>query len=229
MYKMKALVISLAAALALLFSGCTAAMPDGYNAVKSAKEKYEALDSARVVMEDISTGEQLMEFSFYINGKDEMVLSYSGGGEYAYSDGAEFFYKTADAEEWEIIGPGDEGYIYNIYNREYRYPYARGSIFFLDGTSVESAAVIGGQDGPLTVTYVYDPERLNENAVSVLENVSSFSSLTVTYSIDAEGYITEFTEKGRVTDSEGAESDVDIRISVYDINSITDIPRPEIE
>lgn len=225
---MKALVISLIAAFALVFSGCSAIAPEGYQAVKAAKEKYESLDSARVVMEDISEGATLMEFSFYVNGKDEMVFSYSGGGEYAYSDGAEFFYKTAGAEEWEIIGPGDEGYIYNIYNREYRYPYARGSIFFLDGTSVESASVIGSADGPMSVTYVYDADKLNKNSVSGLENVSSFSSLTVTYTIDGDGCITEFTETGRVTDSDGVESDFNIRISVYDMNGITEIPRPDI-
>lgn len=222
---MKALFVTVIAALILL-SGCSAA-PPGYDEVKSAKDKYETLDSARVVMEDMSTGTQLMEFSFRINKKDEMEFVYSDGANMAYSDGAEFFYKTDDAESWTVIGPSDEGYVYNVYNRSYRYPYAEGRIFFLDGTSVENASVISG-DGDTVVTYQYNADRLNKNSVAILDNVSSFSSLTAVYRINSDGYIVEFTEQGRVTDADGNESDVDIRISVYDMNSIDYIERPDI-
>ena len=50
---------------ALLLCGCSA-KPEGYDSVKKAKELFEELDSARVIMEDISAGARLMEFSFYI-------------------------------------------------------------------------------------------------------------------------------------------------------------------
>lgn len=222
---MKVLFVAATAAL-LLLSGCSAALI-GYNEVKTAKEKYETLDSARIVMEDMSTGAQLMEFTFMINKKDEMEFVYSDGANMAYSDGAEFFYKTDGDEKWTVIGPSDEGYVYNVYNRSYRYPYAEGSIFFLDGTSVENGSVISG-DGDTVVTYTYDADRLNKNSVGILDNVSSFSSLTASYRINSDGFITEFTEKGRVTDADGSESDVDIRISVYDMNSVGYIEKPDI-
>lgn len=213
---------------ALLLCGC-AAKPEGYDSVKKAKELFEKLDSARVIMEDISAGERLMEFSFYINNDDEMIFSYRGNGEngeeYGYSNGAEFYYKTAGAERWEVIGPSDESYYYNIYTRDYRYPYARGSIFFLDGTSVESVVIAEKQDGT-AIVYTYDPEKLNSYAAGILDNVSSFSELTATYLIDENGYITEFTEQGRVTDIDGNESSVDIRIIVDSMNEIFEIEAP---
>lgn len=213
---------------ALLLCGCSA-KPEGYDSIKKAKKLFEELDSARVIMEDISAGERLMEFSFYINENDEMVFSYLGmseeGEERCYSNGAEFCYKTADSDEWEVIGPADENYYYNIYTREYRYPYARGSIFFLDGTSVEAASVIEERDKTVIV-YSYDPEKLNSYAVDLLYNVSSFSELTASYVIDENGYITEFTEKGIITDGNGEKSSVDICIIVDNMNEIYEIEAP---
>ncbi len=220
---------------AFLLCGCSA-KPEGYDSVKRAKELFEELDSARVIMEDISAGEQLMEFSFYINKDDEMIFSYRGKGEtgedggngeeLGYSNGAEFYYKTADSETWEIIGPADENYYYNIYTRDYRYPYARGSIFFLDGTSVENVSIVEEQ-GRTEIVYIYDPQKLNSYAAGLLDNVSSFSELTATYLIDENGYITEFTEKGTVNDIDGNESSVDLRIIVDKMNEIYEIEAPE--
>ena len=124
---------------ALLLAGC-APMPEYYDEVKKAKGLYEKLDSARVIMNDNETGKQLMDFRFFINKKDEMLFSFDSlESGMAYSDGVQFFFKTEDREGWSAITPSDEGYIYNIYNRKYRYPYARGGLFFLDGASVSSA------------------------------------------------------------------------------------------
>lgn len=213
---------------ALLLCGCSA-KPEGYDSVKRAKELFETLDSARVVMEDISAGERLMEFSFYINENDEMIFSYVGrsedGEERCYGNGAEFWYKTADSADWEVIGPADENYYYNIYTRDYRYPYTRGSIFFLDGTSVDTASVTE-EEGATAIIYYYDPDKLNSYAVSLLDNVSSFSSLTATYVLDENGYITEFVEYGTVTGADGSESDVSLRITVEDMNGIHEIEAP---
>lgn len=214
----------------LTLGGCTASMPEGYETVRSAKEKYETLDSGRAVMTDLSTGEQIMEFTFFINQKDEMILSYYGkDGEnemYAYSNGAEYFYKDAGDELWSVIASNDENYIYNIYNREYRYPYADGGIFFLDGTSVESASVTLNDDGSCVVEYVYDADKLSRSTKGILEDVESFTSLTTTFSINADGFITEFIESGTVTDTNGVTRDVDMSISIDMMNEVYDIPYP---
>ena len=227
---MKKSLFTAALGVIMLLTGCTQKMPEYYSEIKQAKEKYEKLDSAHILMTDLNTGEDIMEFSFFLNGNDEMVFSYrgvtDGEEEQAYSDGAQFFYKSAGEEGWRIIPSDDESYLYNLYNRTYRYPYARGSIFFLDGTSVESVFSIGGSDGPLQITYVYDPEGLNSYAARQLENVSAFSSLTVVYELDSEGYITSFTETGVVTDSEGVESEVNMRITVDKMNEVYEIPYP---
>ena len=221
---------AIAAASLISLSGCVAAMPEGYDTVKAAKQKYETLDSGRAIMTDLSTGEQIMEFSFFINAKDEMILSYYGkDGEnemYAYSNGAEYFYKDAGNEMWSVISADDENYIYNIYNREYRYPYADGGIFFLDGTSVESASVTQNDDGSMLVEYTYDAEKLNESTKGILDDVSGFSSLSTSYYINADGYITEFVENGTVTNSDGVVHDVNMKISVDMMNEVYDIPYP---
>ena len=210
--------------------GCMPRLPEGYEMVKAAKEKYESLDSGRAIMTDLTTGEQIMEFAFFVNNSDEMIFSYYGrDGEaemYAYSDGAEYFYKDAGDEMWSVITPDDENYIYNIYNRENRYPYADGGIFFLDGTSVRSSQVSGSEDEGMTVIYTYDTDRLNSSTQGMLEDVSSFSSLTTTFEIDRDGFITSFIEAGEVTGTDGVTRDVNMRISIEDMNGVYDIPYP---
>ncbi len=228
---MKKAISAAAVSVLLLTSvGCTAALPDGYQTVRDAKEKYETLDSAHAVMTDLSTGEQIMEFTFLINQKDEMVLSYYGkDGEnemYAYSNGAEYFYKDTGDEMWSVIASDNESYIYNIYNREYRYPYAEGGIFFLDGGSVANAVVTQNDDGSCVVEYVYDADKLSSSTKGLLDGVESFSSLTTTFNINADGFITEFVETGTVTDTNGIVQDVNMSITVDMMNEVYDIPCP---
>lgn len=227
---MKKLFVAAALLVCLLMTGCIQKTPDYYNEIKRAKEQYEKLDSAHIVMTDLNTGEDIMDFSFMFTKNDEMVFSYyscsDGVEERAFSDGAQFFFKTAGDDGWHVIKPDDPSYLYNLYSRKYRYPYARGSIFFLDGTSVKNTIAISSDDGPLSITYTYDPEGLNAYAAGQLENVSSFTALTAIYELDKDGYITSFTEKGTVTDTDGNTSEVNMRISVYDMNNVFDIPYP---
>lgn len=210
----------------LLLTAC-APTPEAYGDIKRAKELYEKLDSARVVMNDNKTNKPLMDFSFYINKKDEMIFTYENfdNGDAAYSDGIQFYYKTAEHGGWSVITPKDESYIYNIYNRKYRYPYARGGLFFLDGTSVHSAE-ISQDDSGTTITYIYDSEKLNDYAVKQLDDVSAFSALTCTYRINADGYITEFTEKGLLTDSSGQQLEMDLTYYIMEMNGISFIKNP---
>ncbi len=225
---MRKLLVAAAACVVLLISGC-AKTPDGYDTVKSAKEKYEQLDSAHMVMTNLNSGETMMEFSFFINSNDEMVLYYCGTSdgkqEYAYSNGAEYFYKSAEDELWNVISPDNEYYIYNIYNRGYRYPYAQGGIFFLDGTSVQTAEITDSADG-CTVKYTYDAEKLNESTQGLFDNISSFSSMQTTIEINAEGFITEYTLMGDVTYTDGVADSLNVQMTVDSMNEVYDIPYP---
>lgn len=216
----------LSVALAVMLTGC-AAVPEDYGEIKKAKELYEKLDSARVVMLDNIGGGELMDFRFYINNKDEMIFSYESfeNGDMAYSDGVQFFYKTEGGEGWTAITPKDEAYIYNVYNRKYRYPYARGGLFFLDGTSVSSVETEEDNGGKL-ITYVYDCGKLNDYAVTKLDGVSSFSALTCVYRIDGNGYITEFTERGTLTDDTETVRDIDLTYRIMEMNGISVIENP---
>ncbi len=226
----KAIIAAAALASLLALSGCTPAMPEGYETVKAAKEKYETLDSGRAIMTDLSTGEQIMEFTFFINKKNEMILNYYGkDGDnemYAYSNGAEYFYKDSGDELWSVIASDNEYYIYNLYNREYRYPYAEGGIFFLDGASVETADVTVNEDGSAFVEYTYNAEKLNSSTKDILQDVESFSSLTTSFSINSDGFITEFVETGVVTDAQGVTRDVNMSITIDMMNEVYDIPYP---
>lgn len=220
-----AAVCALIAVFAVLVIVKRTSVPQGFNDIKKARDKYESLDSARLTMTDLSTGEVLMTFCFYINGDNEMILDYDSPqtGEHAYSDGKQYCYRSEG--EWTTITPADEEYIHNIFNRKYRYPYARGTVFFLDGTAVSEASVTE-ENGGKTVTYVYDADKLNSGSAKGLDNVSEFSELTCTYTIDESGLITRFTEKGKLTDADGAVSEVNIALEVSDVNNVKVIELP---
>lgn len=147
----KTIAAVLAAVSISLAAGCAANLPAGYDKFTAAREKYETLSSGRVTMTDLTTGDEIMRFSFYFNVNDEMVFSYwgswQGEEQQAYSDGAEFFYKESGDEKWTVISSDDDGYIYNVYNRGYRYPYAEGRLFFLAGEAVRNAGIIESGDG----------------------------------------------------------------------------------
>ncbi len=216
--------------LIIFVSGCAGKVPEGYKTVREAKERYEKLQSARVIMTDMSSDEIIMDFSFYINSSREMVFSYSGtdgeSNQYAYSNGAEYFYKESEDDKWHVIGSSDKDYLYNIYNEEYRYPYARAGIFFLDAGAVETADVNMNEDGSAVISYTYNAEKLSEDTENSLDGVSGFNSLTTVFHIDSDGYIAEFEEIGSVIDENGDETEVNIKISVTEINRIFDIPYP---
>lgn len=229
---MKKLISAVAAVLCCAaLSGCSAKLPEGYDKFVAAREKYEKLDSARVTMTDLDSGNEIMEFSFYFTGNGEMVFSYYGcwGGEVqqAYSDGAEFFYKEDGDEKWTVISSADENYVYNVYNREYRYPYAEGRIFFLAGEAVESAQVISSEDGDTQITYIYDPEKLNSATMpGVQGTISEFSALTTVLNIGSDGIVRDFIESGTVTSTTGETLTLSMKISVSDVNDVFEVKNP---
>ena len=228
---MKKIMITIAAAVFLLAAFAAVILvrlgelPEGYGDIKKARDMYENLDSARLDMIDLSSGELLMTFCFYINSSNEMILDYDcpQNGEHAYSDGKQFYYKTDG--KWTAITPKDEAYIHNLYNREYRYPYARGSAFFLDGTAVKEAAV-EQNDGEKTITYIYDCDKLNESSAKQIDNVSEFSELTCTYTLNEDGLIVRFTEKGSLTDTDGKTENINFAFEVSDANNVNVIDIP---
>lgn len=227
----KTIAAVLAAVSIYLAAGCAANLPAGYDKFTAAREKYETLSSGRVTMTDLTTGDEIMRFSFYFNVNDEMVFSYwgswQGEEQQAYSDGAEFFYKESGDEKWTVISSDDDGYIYNVYNRGYRYPYAEGRLFFLAGEAVQNAGIIESGDGPTSITYTYDPEKLNSASMpGVQEDIQSFERLTTTLEIDQQGYPSSFTEDGSVVTAAGEVMDFSVRIDISDINDVYDVQNP---
>lgn len=227
----KIIASAAAAASICLCAGCSASLPEGYQQFMQARERYETLDSAKVTMTDIDTGDEVMRFSFYFTGNDEMVFSYygcwNGEEQQAYSDGAEFFYKDSGDEKWSVISSSDEYYIYNIYNRKYRYSYAEGRIFFIAPEAVDSAETGKTADGNSWIKYDYDAGKLNaENIPGIAEQISQFISLSTTLETDPDGNVVSFTENGTFISADGEEMTLNMRIDVSDINSVFDIPYP---
>lgn len=213
----------------LSLCGCFAELPAGYNEFTNARKAYEKLDSAEVFMTNLDTGEKIMEFSFYFTPKDEMVFSYygcmDGEEQRAYSDGAEFFYKESNDKKWNVISSGDDSYIYNIYNRKYRYPYAEGRIFFLAAEAVEQADI--SQNGGTEITYIYNPEKLNNMQMpGISQDISRFSALATVMKIGSDGIVQSFTERGTVTTAGGEELTLNMEISVQNPNNVSEIICP---
>ena len=76
---MKKTIAAVFAAVSIsLAAGCAVNLPAGYDKFTAAREKYETLSSGRVTMTDLTTGDEIMRFSFYFNVNDEMVFSYWG-------------------------------------------------------------------------------------------------------------------------------------------------------
>jgi len=187
----KTIAAVLAAVSISLAAGCAANLPAGYDKFTAAREKYETLSSGRVTMTDLTTGDEIMRFSFYFNVNDEMVFSYwgswQGEEQQAYSDGAEFFY----------------------------------------GEAVRNAGIIESGDGPTSITYTYDPEKLNSASMpGVQEDIQSFERLTTTLEIDQQGYPSSFTEDGSVVTAAGEVMDFNMRIDISDINDVYDVQNP---
>ena len=89
-------------------------------------------------------------------------------------------------------------------------------------SSVETAE----DGGDRLITYVYDCDKLNDYAVTKLDGVSEFSALTCVYRLNADGYITEFTETGTITDDTETVRDIDLTYRVTEMNGINIIENP---
>ena len=92
---------------------------------------------------------------------------------------------------------------------------------------MKDAGIIDSDDGPLSITYVYDPDKLNAASIpGIAEEISRFEYLTTKLEVGSDGIITRFTENGTVVTASGEELTLNMRIDVAEANQITDIPNP---
>ena len=92
---------------------------------------------------------------------------------------------------------------------------------------MDSAETGKTADGNSWIKYDYDAEKLNaENIPGIAEQISQFISLSTTLETDPGGNVVSFTENGTFISADGEEMTLNMRIDVFDINSVFDIPYP---
>ena len=87
--------------------------------------------------------------------------------------------------------------------------------------------MIGSDDGPTSITYTYDPEKLNNASMpGVEEDIASFEKFSTTMEINQDGIPVMFTESGTVMTASGETLSVNIKIDITSINEVFEIPYP---
>lgn len=204
---------ALTAAVCLFCSSCGQPELKHDQLVYKAREDYANLDSAKVVITNEDTGEVEQEFTFKYDEKDVLTYSYygkNGGTEYAqYNNGIESF--TYDNGEYSHAVRGDKGF--SKYTRKAKHPQADEGMLMFAPKAVSSVSDIIGDDGSVTVTYVYDVSKLGEDAEEI--GTTGFST---TYYFDKDGKLEYFTEN-----TQADKDSYNYRIDITEQNSVDKI------
>lgn len=183
-------------------SGCGAAEDKaGGTLVRRAREEYVGLDSARVIMTDMETGEEEQCFTFKYDEKDTLIFSYYGkseNSEYAqFNNGLECF--TYDNGEMVHSTKGEPDFV--RYTRTMTHPQADVGLLIYTPQNIISASE-DSVDGGIRVTHVYDAEQIGAQTEE-----GEVTGFTAEYFFDEDGELEYFTET--------TEAQVDGRTEVY--------------
>ena len=208
----KALSVGLAAALML--GGCGKAEDKaGGLLIKQAREEYTSLDSARVVMTDMATGEEEQSFTFKYDEKDTLVFSYYGksdNSEYAqFNNGLECF--TYENGEVKHSVKGDNDFV--RYTRKMSHPQADKGLLIYDPQYITSAKE-ETVDGGIKVTHVYDAQKIGAE----VEN-GEVTGFTAEYFFDDDGGLEYFTET-TTSECDGKEEIYAYKVDITEKNSV---------
>ena len=201
-------------AAAAMLSGCNEAEDKaGGLLVKQAREDYASLNSARVVMTDMSTGEEAQCFTFKYDEKDTLIFSYYGksdNSEYAqYNNGIECF--TYENGEVSHVTKGDKNFV--KYTRDMKHPQADEGLLIYTPASITSAKE-ETVDGGIKVTHVYDVGKIGAKAEK--GEVTGFET---EYFFDGDGSLEYFTETTEA-DVEGKSETYVYKVEITEKNSV---------
>ena len=206
-------------------SSCAAESKEiiGSDQIEALRSKAAAYESGRYFIENLDSGVLEQVFSFYYDKDDRQVYLCEGelGGEYyaEYSNGVELF-----REENGVganIGSTDETYA--KYTRKDPHPYSTGQLLFYIKNYVDTSEQTADEDGNTVYIHRYDVEKLNK----VLD--SDVSVFYTYYAFDSEGefkYFCQHNESSADTDANGNPVSYTYRITLGDVNSITEIENP---
>ena len=195
------------------FSGCSGEDKAGGLLIKQAREEYTSLNSARVIMTDMSTGEEAQSFTFKYDEKDVLVFSYYGkseNNEYAqFNNGMECF--TYENGELDYSKKGDEDFV--RYTRKMPHPQADAGLLIYDPQRITSARE-ETVDGGIKVTHVYDADMIGAKVEE-----GTVTGFTAEYFFDGDGGLEYFTETTEA-DNDGKHETYSYRIDITERNSV---------
>ena len=211
----KLLTAGLAVICAVCFAGCSGAEDKAGGAlIKQAREEYTSLDSARVVMTDMSTGEEAQSFTFKYDEKDTLVYSYYGksaNSEYAqYNNGLESF--TYENGKVSHMSKGDADFV--RYTRKLPHPQADAGLLIYSPENITEAKEETVPDG-IKVTHVYDVQKIGAKVEE-----GTVTGFRAEYLFDSDGKLMYFDE---ITEAEnsGSEMTYDYRVEITEKNGVS--------
>ena len=215
--RLACIALSLSAALALVSCG---EVPDvkGGELIKKARDAYASLDSARVVMTNMESGEQEQEFVFKYDEKGILTYSYVGKSEkssYAqFNNGLESF--TDENGKVTHLVRGDKDFA--AYSKDAKHPQADKGLVIYQPASVKQAKVTE-ENGITHIRHDYDMEKISPE---LEEGEAEAFYADYYFKGDELLYFTETTE----ADIDGSKKTYAYKIEILDKNSVTAVENP---
>lgn len=208
-----------------LFCSCGKIDLEGYELIRSAQDEFEKLTSGHITVTDLEKCLLTQELTFKINSENRMMYNYFGtDGElyyFEYHNGTELYWTSDRAADWNIEGLGGENFV--LYTDAARHPLAKKGLFFVSPDSVSEATV--SVDGEITtITYIYDTQKLNKNAETLLAGLGTLDGFSTEYVIE-NGRFKSILEKGFLT-KDGVLTEVNYLVSIDEENSVNSVDLP---
>lgn len=216
---MKTRALALVMCLCIFVSLAACGKPDiiGNNLVMQAREDYEKLDSAQVVMTDTETGETVQTFTFKYSSKG--VLTYKdwklvdGEEVIEYNDGETNVY-FKDGKYYQY-GSGDKKFL--KYTRTRPHKKAQDIMLTYIPSAITGARMqhVGDKD---EVTHIYDVSKVSP---AVPEGAQA-TGFAVQYVFRKSGELEYFTET-TIYELDGKESRVEYKTEITQKNAVDEI------
>lgn len=223
---MKKMIAAGLLSFTLLLCGCAQTVDyDGKEEIEKARGLHTGLESASVSLtggqnggEDVTQeityrfAGEVMQYLYHGTQKqsDGIVKEY-----YEFNNGTEIdFIDLPEDTEWDYYAKGSDGFY--SYSKASRHYFADGAQLF----SVYEGAIIETKRDGNTLTFIYDPRALVQYESFRGIDITDF---TMIYEFNDEGYCTAFSNTYTV------DGDVyDYNVTIADMNSVSEIKRPEL-
>ena len=223
MKKILSVILSAIILLGLTACGKDKVTVDGQDLVKAAQEAYVALDSARLVVKDIDTGEVSQEFTFkYYDDVLHYVYESTVDGKeyYEYNDGKTLqIKKTGEVKSYKWPSKN-----FTKFKRKNPHPNASTGIFFFEPDCIGNASVTIDAEKNTTVAYSYDMAKLSKKMTTETTEGKMYAFDT-TFVFDKDGKFLKLNEASSFEKDTEKTKHI-YTIEVEDENGISEIQNP---